>query len=528
MSFIDRDSILARIRRKYWFIDSFLDYLSKKQVVLLGKTGPLFLRRPFTLRGKNLFTHKHIIGKTGYGKSNLIGGMAYQLIMQDIPVALIDPHSDLATGLLGRLSDNGYFERPDIAKDPTKKLLYIDFGIKDEQNTPTHFLPFNILNQVYSTGDIAIDVVEVFLRMWPYLEQSSPHFQDVCKNGLVTLIENEKTLLDLPKVLSKKIVREGYLEAVGDPAVQNFFHDRFDLWDPKFAPQMLESTLNKISNLLFSEVIRYSLGQKENALDFEYLLSNGISVIFNLGGLRKETKRFLGCLLTLGLENAMYARDSKPISQRHEYFFIIDEFQMFVNTAEEAFNTFLSESRKFHVREVLAHQYNDQLPLGLSSGLQNTQRIILRLEDDAKVAAGRIGRYDPTSTKREVEDLVTRKKSLPRDYTVEEEQEMWANEIKELFVGEAFVKLEDRTEKIKIDRFPDPRNLEKLKLIEEYYAKTLMTPRREAITRVHKENYDVKDPSPTSKEQSTETVFVGQKPNTAALKRKAVDEEVAD
>jgi hypothetical protein len=447
--------------------------------------------------------------------------------MQDIPVALIDPHSDLATSLLGRLSDNGYFERPDVSPDPTKKLLYIDFGIKDEANTPTHFLPFNILNQVYSTGDIAIDVIEVFLRMWPYLEQSSPHFQDVAKNGLVTLIENEKTLLNLPKVLSKKGVREGYLEQVMDPAVQNFFHDRFDLWDPKFAPQMLESTLNKISNLLFSEVIRYSLGQKENALNFESILTTRTSVIFNLGGLRKETKRFLGCLLTLGLENAMYARDSKPISERHEYFFIIDEFQMFVNTAEQAFNTFLSESRKFHVREVLAHQYNDQLPIGLSSGLQNTQRIILRLEDDAKIAAGRIGRYDPTSTKREVEDLVTRKKSLPRDYTVEEEQEMWANEIKELFVGEAFVKLEDRTEKIKIDRFPDSLNPEKLKLIEEYYAKALMTPRSEAIARVHKENYDVVPRSPVSMDQETETIFVGLKGCTA-LKRKAVEDEEAD
>jgi hypothetical protein len=200
---------------------------------------------------------------------------------------------------------------------------------------------------------------------------------------------------------------------------------------------------------------------------------------------------------------------------------------MFVNTAEEAFNTFLSESRKFHVREILAHQYNDQLPIGLASGLQNTQRIILRLEDDAKIAAGRIGRYEPTSTKREVEDPDIRKKSLPRDYTVEEEQEMWATEIKELFVGEAFVKLEDRTEKIKIDRFPDTLNLEKLKAIEEYYARTLMTPRSEAIARVHKENYDVETPSPASLDQKTETIFVGQK-NGTALKRKAVEREETD
>jgi hypothetical protein len=144
----------------------------------------------------------------------------------------------------------------------------------------------------------------------------------------------------------------------------------------------------------------------------------------------------------------MYQWDSKPVWERHEYFFFIDEFQMFVNTSEEAFNTFLSESRKFHVREVLAHQYDDQLPKSLSAGLQNTQRIILRLEDDAHTAAQRIGRYDPNATKREVEDPVARTKSLPRDYTPQEELELTANEIKELFVGEAFVKLEDRVEKM--------------------------------------------------------------------------------
>jgi hypothetical protein len=72
---LDTRSIIERIRRKFWFLDSFFDQINRETEIKLGVTGPLIFRRPFTLRGKNLFTHKHIIGKTGYGKSNLMQGM---------------------------------------------------------------------------------------------------------------------------------------------------------------------------------------------------------------------------------------------------------------------------------------------------------------------------------------------------------------------------------------------------------------------------------------------------------------------
>ena len=103
-----------------------------------------------------------------------------------------------------------------------------------------------------------------------------------------------------------------------------YFHYSFDEWDARFAPQMVESTLNKFSNLLFSDVLRYSFGQKENSLRFDELLRDGASVIFNLGGVRREIKKLLGCLITLGMENAMYARYVIPPWKRTDYFFIID------------------------------------------------------------------------------------------------------------------------------------------------------------------------------------------------------------
>jgi hypothetical protein len=57
-------------------IESVNGQLRRVLSLHIGYTGPLAACRPFTLRGRGLFTHKHIIGKTGYGKSTLLLGMA--------------------------------------------------------------------------------------------------------------------------------------------------------------------------------------------------------------------------------------------------------------------------------------------------------------------------------------------------------------------------------------------------------------------------------------------------------------------
>src|SRR3712207_1221868 len=238
----------------------------------------------------------------------------------------------------------------------------------------------------------------------------------------------------------KKAYREALLQNVTDPAVVEYFHYRFDEWDARYAPQMVESTLNKFSNLLFSDVLRYSLGQSQNSLNFDTIINSGTSVIFNLGGLRKEIKRLLGCLITLGMENAMYARDALPAWVRKDYFLIIDEFKQFINTSEDAVDTFLSEARKFKVWLILAHQYLVQLTPELVAALQNTQRIVLKLEDDAISMAQKVGKYNPEWDKRVPEDEEARKRTNAIPYNPNEEYELLANDIKDLFPGEGFIR----------------------------------------------------------------------------------------
>jgi hypothetical protein len=364
--------------------------------------------------------------------------------------------------------------------------VYVDFGIKDEHNRSSHFIPFNILRQPYTRGDVAQDIVEVMLRLWPYLEQSSPQFQDILKNAVVVLIANDLPIVKIRSVLKNKPYREKLLKQVDDPAVIEYFHYSFDEWDARFAPQMVESTLNKFSNLLFSDVLRYSLGQTENSLRFDEFLRDGTSVIFNLGGVRREIKKLLGCLITLGMENAMYARYVIPPWKRTDYFFIIDEFKQFINTSEDAIDVFLSEARKFKVWLILAHQYLGQLTPELVAALQNTQRLVLKLEDDAISMAQRIGKYQPDAEIDQIEDEEARKRSHKHTYNVQEEYELLANDIKDLFVGEGFIRYQHKLEKFKAPYVPDsPASRGELEKLKQWYADTLMVPRDKAVPMVN-------------------------------------------
>jgi len=58
-----------------------------------------------------------------------------------------------------------------------------------------------------------------------------------------------------------------------------------------------------------------------------------------------------------------------------------------MSTSQETLATFRSEARKVKVWLIVAHQYVAQLQIELIAALQNAQRIVLRLEDDAKMQA---------------------------------------------------------------------------------------------------------------------------------------------
>ncbi|MEO0249246.1 MAG: hypothetical protein ABIN58_06815 [candidate division WOR-3 bacterium] len=226
--------------------------------MVLGTFGPPLLSRSYRLGPEEVASHKHVIGLTGQGKSKLLAGSFVQLVNQGEACALIDPHADLAHDVLAALQDQGYFNKVGAFD----RLLYIDFSDR------SRFLPFNVLRQPYPAHDVARNIVEACKRAWPALaDGSAPQFENILLAGSLVLIQNGGALTDLPRLLTDKVYRDGLLRRVTDANVVGFFRERFDRWGRE-TPTMIESTLRRVFLLTFSPALRYSLGHRDNLLDF--------------------------------------------------------------------------------------------------------------------------------------------------------------------------------------------------------------------------------------------------------------------
>jgi hypothetical protein len=247
------------------------------------------------------------------------------------------------------------------------------------------------------------------------------------------------------------------LKQLRDEQVVRFFHDRYDGWGREGA-LMRESTLNRVALLTFSPTLRYSLGQTENRLDFRRHLDEGISVIYNLGGLDEATQTFLGCLITVGYEVAALSRADTPEQDRRPWHLTLDEFSQFSATSEAALARVLSLARKYGLYLTLAHQTWSQVSERLSGALQNTLGIAFRLgRSDAEWAARRFGHFDAGAIKHEVADPVQLERTHPVFVSLAEAFESWTAALEGLRPRQAYVKHGHSTVKVQTPEIPPSR-----------------------------------------------------------------------
>jgi len=452
--------------------------------VTLGHWGRFPFRFPFTLTEPKLKQHRHVMGITGQGKSKLLAHFTASLILQGVGCCLIDPHSDLARDVLALLYDAGYFKQ----KDATQKLLYIDFNRQDR------FIPFNVLKQPYPVHEVARNLVEVCTRAWSSLaDGAAPLFENIMLAAVPVLVENGLPLTALDDLLAKKSYRDHLLQRCTDTKIISFFQNQFDAWG-RDQPVMIGSALRRAFLLSYTPALRYSLGQKDNLLNFRELMDTSTSVIVDIGGLDEQTQRILGCLITVGFEVASLSRADLPEHKRTLYHLIMDEFSMFSAQSEEALARVLSLARKYNLFLTLAHQTWSQLSERLQGALQNSMPIYFKLGyDDAVWAAPRLGRSNPYHKKHEMKALQDKELSIeyhPVYFQMQEEYEMWTRKIEDLYPQQAYVKFTrnvpklfrpfvkpTQTRKIKSAYVPRPQvSLEALQRLKDDYAFKLMKP----------------------------------------------------
>lgn len=345
-----------------------------------------------TLKADQLAAHMHVLGVSGTGKSKFLESIWMQLFLQKAGVTFIDPHGDSADYLMDYLTHRGYFKKPGAFE----RLLYIKFSEED------WFLPLNILRQKALPHTIAGNFREALHRAWPALSGgAAPMFDTLVQDGVKVLISNELPVTCLYRLLTDKAYREQLLEQEDDIEVVTFFRNQFDRMSQRDQVDAAGAALRRAHLLTFNPALRYSLGQQENRLDLSSILDNGVSVLINLGGVQdQEARRLLGCLLTIGYEQAALSREAST-QARTQHHLIIDEMGEFVANSEQGLSRMLSQTRKYNLFTILAHQTWSQTTARLRGALQNAQlEVAFGIgREDAEGMSRAIGRIDVEALK---------------------------------------------------------------------------------------------------------------------------------
>ena len=324
------------------------DLLPAKHDIVLGYRHPPLRRPVFRLSPEDQSFHATIWGRTGSGKSRLLQSIFLQHLHAGHGVAILEPHHDLSFDTLATLVESGFF------RDGTafERLIYIDWG-----NDGTSFVPFNVLARTEHPHSIALHAMEAMIRVWPELRQA-PTFQTLFLSAMVTLITNDLPITNLYQLLSHGESRRQCLEKVTDPLILQSFA-AFD----RIRDQVQEagSALRRAFLLSFNPAARLTLGQRDNWLNFRSIMDQGKALIINLGNIKDgETRRLIGALLLVQIEQAALSRTDIPTNLRRPWTVLLDEWPSFAAT-DKAIATILEQTRKFGLRLYLAAQSTSQV-----------------------------------------------------------------------------------------------------------------------------------------------------------------------
>lgn len=291
--------------------------------------------------------HMYLVGKTGSGKSEFIKNLAIQDIRAGKGVCIIDPHGDLADGVLelipkNRIDDVIYFNPSDTEKPMGLNML----------EAPNEGM-----------RDFAVqEMINIFMMLFPP-EMIGPMFEHYMRNYMLTLmadVENPGTIIEIPRMIADEAFQKIWIAKVKDPVVRSFWEDEMAKTSDYHKSETMGYLVSKVGRFVENEMMRNIMGQTKSAFNFRDIMDNGKILLVNLskGKTGELNANLLGLILVSKLQMAAFARADMPEAERKDFYLYIDEFQNFITPS---IATILSEARKYRLNLIMAHQYMGQL-----------------------------------------------------------------------------------------------------------------------------------------------------------------------
>ena len=322
--------------------------------VSMNATNP----KRLSISPRDSLEHCHLIGPTGSGKSTAM----LHLILADInagrSVLVLDPKTDLVNDVLMRIPE----ERID-------DVVIID----SSDSCPCGFNPLAFKD--YGNPSLIADAVlsvlkEIFSDCWGI------YTQDVLTAALLTLVGVEDaTLLWLLPLLTDENFRRKITSKVKDRMALRPFWEQFEALRDTEKKQQISPVLNKLRQLTLRPGLRNVLGQakpKFSLMDLFYK-RKVVLVPLNKGLTGGESARLLGSLIVGLTWTLALSRAGIPAEKRHIVEIYIDELQDYLSLPTDLSDA-LAQARGLGVGLTLAHQYRDQLPINIRSGIDANAR----------------------------------------------------------------------------------------------------------------------------------------------------------
>jgi len=259
-------------------------------------------------------------------------------------LALIDPHGDLAEGILDYI--------------PEHRIDDVIFFNPTDTGHPIPFNPLECANKNYH-HIVASGLISVLKKIWS--DFWGPRLEHILRHSILTLLENpNNTILDIPRLLTNKDFRELAVRGLANQHVKEFWFSEFEKYSAWLRTEAVSPILNKMSQFLTNPPLRNIVGQKKNTFNMRNIMDEGKILIVNLakGKIGEDNCSLLGSMIVTRIWLAALSRANIPENERRPFYLYVDEIHNFLTLS---FADILSEARKYGLNLTLAHQYIEQL-----------------------------------------------------------------------------------------------------------------------------------------------------------------------
>lgn len=325
--------------------------------------------------------HWHIVGRTGSGKSVLMGNLMAQDMAAGRGVICVEMKGDLF-----------YAGMNYVPRGRINDVVVLD--VSDS----SHPVGFNILAQG-SPEIVASEVQAIFNHV--YGTEQGVRMPEVLYHALITLMTTKAgngkrfTFVDLmpllwPSSREEQVFSREVIKNVPDKYVRDWWKTLDNLSKGE-RDKYLQSLRSRVWQLNSRAEIRNIIGQSDSSFDIRDIVGQRKMLLVNLAGIPEESASLIGALLINSLWHAIkegHASPENPVS------LMLDEFHHYLKIPISP-ETMLAEARSFGLAMHLAHQGLDQLKIPtLRSAVMNNavnKVVFQRGSDDSRAFAAEFG-----------------------------------------------------------------------------------------------------------------------------------------